>query len=343
MEAPIMRVDIEDKENLESQIRRIAKDAVREWNEIDVKDIHVKEVSGGMTNVLYRASVPKTDTTKVNYVLIRIYGNKTDLIIDRKRELENVKRLYVAGYGPKIFGTFENGYVYEYYQGRSVSGEELKTCNWNAKLAAELARWHKHEIADKNPEVWNTIENWLSLVPESYQNPAKDAILSRLGGLKKIRQELEEVKEMASQLKSPVVFSHNDLLGGNIIVNENNGEIKFIDFEYAAPNYQAFDIANHFNEWAGFEADYSRYPTKEQQYEFYRSYLKAFNEAEPTESELHNLYVQVNKFALVSHFFWGSWALVQGAISQIDFDFVAYAELRFAEYFNKKEEFFNLK
>jgi len=340
-----MSVDIEDKQNLVNQIRRIAKDVVKEWKQIDVNDIRVKEVSGGMTNMLYQASIPQSEgaKTEANYVLVRIYGNKTDLIIDRKQELENVKRLYAAGYGPKIYGTFQNGYVYEYYQGRSVSGEELYTCTWNAKLAAELARWHKQEITAQNPAVWNTIENWLGLIPESYGNPAKDAILSRLGGLKKIREELQEVKEMVAKLNSPIVFSHNDLLGGNIIVNESTGEIKFIDFEYAGANYQAFDIANHFNEWAGFEADYSRYPKKEQQYEFYKSYLKCFNGVEPTESELHDLYVQVNKFALVSHFFWGSWALVQGAISQIDFDFVAYAELRFAEYFNKKNEFFNLK
>jgi ethanolamine kinase len=85
------------------------------------------------------------------------------------------------------------------------------------------------------------------------------------------------LKETARKSRSPIVFSHNDLLGGNIIVNEETGEIKFIDFEYASTNYQAFDIANHFNEFAGFEADYSRYPKKHQQYEFYKTYLKEYN------------------------------------------------------------------
>ena len=32
-----------------------------------------------------------------------------------------------------------------------------------------------------------------------------------------------------------------------------------IDFEYAFYNYRAFDIANHFCEYAGFECDYSRW------------------------------------------------------------------------------------
>lgn len=30
-----------------------------------------------------------------------------------------------------------------------------------------------------------------------------------------------------------------------------SGSVSFIDYEYADFNYQAFDIANHFNEFAG--------------------------------------------------------------------------------------------
>lgn len=31
------------------------------------------------------------------------------------------------------------------------------------------------------------------------------------------------------------------------------GHVRFIDYEYAGYNYQAFDIGNHFNEFAGRE------------------------------------------------------------------------------------------
>lgn len=30
-----------------------------------------------------------------------------------------------------------------------------------------------------------------------------------------------------------------------------SGNVKFIDYEYAGYNYQAYDIGNHFNEFAG--------------------------------------------------------------------------------------------
>lgn len=34
--------------------------------------------------------------------------------------------------------------------------------------------------------------------------------------------------------------------------------MQFIDFEYSAYSYRGFDFGNHFNEYAGFECDYTR-------------------------------------------------------------------------------------
>lgn len=32
-----------------------------------------------------------------------------------------------------------------------------------------------------------------------------------------------------------------------------SGHVRFIDYEYSSYNYQAFDIGNHFNEFAGLQ------------------------------------------------------------------------------------------
>ncbi|MEQ2293602.1 Ethanolamine kinase, partial [Ameca splendens] len=63
--------------------------------------------------------------------------------------------------------------------------------------------------------------------------------------------EMESLKIHLSQTDSPTVLCHNDLLTKNIIYNSFEGTVKFIDYEYADYNYQAFDIGNHFNEFAG--------------------------------------------------------------------------------------------
>lgn len=34
-------------------------------------------------------------------------------------------------------------------------------------------------------------------------------------------------------------------------VTRLSGHVRFIDYEYSSYNYQAFDIGNHFNEFAG--------------------------------------------------------------------------------------------
>jgi len=152
------------------------------------------------------------------------------------------------------------------------------------------------------------------------------------------------LEEEILKLNCPVVFTHNDLLGPNLILNEKTKQINFIDYEYASWNFRDFDIANHFCEYAGFELAYKYYPNKERQYEFFRAYLKSYNDTteEPTEEELHKMFVSVNKFALASNFFWATWALVQTKISDIEFDFLDYGVKRYKQYYLFKEEFKDL-
>lgn len=68
-------------------------------------------------------------------------------------------------------------------------------------------------------------------------------------GAVSLGDELQLLKNLLSEEKSPIVFCHNDLLLPNIIYK--SGKVSFIDYEYAGWNYQAFDIGNHFAEFAG--------------------------------------------------------------------------------------------
>ena len=59
--------------------------------------------------------------------------------------------------------------------------------------------------------------------------------------------------------------------------NVDTNGITLIDFEYAANNYRAWDIANHFNEFAGFDFNIQKdYPTKERRLEFLKYYVKGY-------------------------------------------------------------------
>ncbi|KAI7811570.1 hypothetical protein IRJ41_000727 [Triplophysa rosa] len=145
--------------------------------------------------------------------------------------------------------------------------------------------------------------------------------------MKTINKEIEELKSHLNHIDSPVVLCHNDLLTKNIIYNQEEGTVKFIDYEYADLNYQAYDIGNHFNEFAGVNnIDFSLYPSHELQFDWLTAYLESFKRCSGVESfvtkkEVKELYVKVCKFSLVAHFFWCLWALLQAKHSTIDFDF----------------------
>ena len=49
--------------------------------------------------------------------------------------------------------------------------------------------------------------------------------------------------------------------------------MQFIDFEYGCYAFRGFDWGNHFNEYAGFECDYGRYPGAAAAALFLRHYL----------------------------------------------------------------------
>ena len=52
------------------------------------------------------------------------------------------------------------------------------------------------------------------------------------------------------------------------------------------------------------------------------------------------LYEDVRVFLLASHFYWGTWALIEAALSSIDFGYLEYAYQRFDRYFAVKAELF---
>lgn len=142
-----------------------------------------------------------------------------------------------------------------------------------------------------------------------------------------LREEFHELYSALEKSNSPVLFCHNDLLLGNIVYTPEANKVTFIDYEYAEPNHQAFDIGNHFAEFPGIDSDngidYSIYPSREFQIEWLRVYLEEFHEtSEISDDDVEKLYKQVNKFALSSHFLWTCWSLIQAENSTIDFDFV---------------------
>lgn len=150
-----------------------------------------------------------------------------------------------------------------------------------------------------------------------------------------------------------MIFGHCDLLSANVIIlpngrttngaNDSESEtVRFIDYEYATACPAAFDVANHFAEWGGYDCDYTMLPSQSVRRSFLKEYLRTVTawprDMNLKEDMVQNMLKQVDDFRGIPGLYWGIWALIQATISQIDFDYASYAEVRLGEYFAWREE-----
>jgi ethanolamine kinase len=216
------------------------------------------------------------------------------------------------------------------------------------------------------PNIWTLMQKWIYALPstttvERTRQATLQKELTRLVqqlsgrpglGENSVRNKFTPTFSDSSN-GCQLVFAHCDLLSGNVIVQPRPRGSKppavetvtFIDYEYSTPSPAAFDIANHFAEWGGFDCDYNSLPTRTQRREFIREYIRSYfshkgkrKTAEEEEVEAQKLFNEVDIFRGVPGFYWGIWALIQATISQIDFDYAAYAEVRLGEYWAWREE-----
>ncbi|XP_007895485.1 ethanolamine kinase 1 [Callorhinchus milii] len=336
-----------DEHDLGAGAVRIIRELRPHWDPAEVK---LKLFTDGITNKLVGCYVGDSFE---DVVLVRVYGNKTELLVDRENEVKSFRVFHTYGCAPRLYCTFQNGLCYEFVEGTALDPEDVRSPSIFRLIARQLAKIHSihaHNGWLPKPNLWLKLEKYFALVPTELTDVHANARFQmEIPGRWELEQELAWMKKCLSSLGSPVVLCHNDLLCKNIIYNEKEGHVKFIDYEYASYNYQAFDIGNHFNEFAGLnEVNYSLYPDKTVQMEWLRTYLEALKEyksfcTDITEKEIEVLYIQVNFFSLASHFFWALWALIQTKYSTIDFDFLGYAIVRLKQYFKMKPEVLALK
>lgn len=86
------------------------------WGDVfDTDNLKVKHLSGAMTNVVYRITWPQnTAGNDDRTVLVRIYGEGSDIFFDREEEIRTFESISTHGYGPRLLGLFPEGRVEEF-------------------------------------------------------------------------------------------------------------------------------------------------------------------------------------------------------------------------------------
>ncbi|PNF21862.1 Choline/ethanolamine kinase [Cryptotermes secundus] len=363
-----------DSVEMREMAARICRDYLHgSWRKITTRDIVLKRISGGLSNWLYHVSLPETrppKSSEPSQVLLRLYGQ----VHGAERALEGLitesvifTLLSERRLGPKLHGVFPGGRIEEYIPARPLKTKELGGPQLSVLIAEKMANIHKMNVPiNKEPRwLWDTISGWVKNVQANLEDPglveSENVIMLQKLKMYNLAAEAEWLRKYLGKISSPVVFCHNDMQEGNILLCTDNmtddealmnPRLVLIDFEYCSYNYRGFDLANHFLEWMYdytksthpyFTVNKNNYPRREQQLLFVRTYLhNAGCQGErATERDEEALLCEVQAFSLASHLFWGLWSAVNAKLSQIPFGYWEYAIERLESYFQLKNKILN--
>ncbi|XP_052868195.1 choline/ethanolamine kinase isoform X4 [Anopheles cruzii] len=178
-------------------------------------------------------------------VLLRIYGQTHGEHALETMLTESVvfTLLSERKLGPKLHGIFPGGRIEQYIPARSLQTAELGDPKISLKVAEKMAAIHSMKIPlSKEPDwLWNTMHRWLKGIEGTLETMDRDRANGNVavgtdgtdGGTnvsdadRDFLAEMDlagEVKWLRSLIASedfPVVFCHNDLQEGNILLRQD--------------------------------------------------------------------------------------------------------------------------
>lgn len=299
----------------------------------------VSKIAGGITNTIFAL----TNEASGDCVIVRIFGAAQ--IFSQKSRQEETRifaQLSDARIAPTLRAVFANGRVEQYVPAAPIPLAAMTDRAVGLGLAHRLARLHAFTPAPDStpppdPPVWALLQEWADrCVRETMKGTFSDA---EGFASSHVERAVHALPRLRSELRGGlVVYAHNDLLAGNILMGED-GSVTIVDFEYSGWNYSSFDIGNYFAEAMGGTQDAvirtHLYPDRSFRAMFCAEYLRVLHDSPPTEAAVNWLVEDAERYGLLSHIYWGLWAVVQSIDSTIDFRYRDYARQRLDLFFNK--------
>jgi thiamine kinase-like enzyme len=247
-------------------------------------------LDGGITNRNYRVRLGGREC------VVRLPGKDTDLLgIDREAERAATAAAAAIGVGPDVIafepqrGCLVTGFI----EARPVPPEELRT------RAGEVAQaLRKIHAGPPLPATFSPFER-----TRQYEQTARER-----GGT--IPAAYPEVRAAADAIEAVLDYDpvpcHNDLLTANFL--DDGERLRILDWEYAGMGDRFFDLAN-------FSGHHDLSATEMET-------LIAAYFGESTPGRL----ARVRLMRPMAAFWEGMWGVVQATCSELDFDFLAYAD-----------------
>jgi thiamine kinase-like enzyme len=254
-------------------------------------------LSGGITNRNFRVRFGQREC------VLRLPGRDTELLgIDRGSERLASAEAAKLGIAPPLVAAGDGYLVTEYLDAEPIEGDRLRAAPESAALA--LRAFHDSGL-DLPTRFW---------VPALLDDYAR--IVHERGGA--LPPDYERARALAGRVAAVLplddpVPCHDDLLPSNVLATHADPDhAVLVDWEYAGMGHRMFDLGNlainnGFDEATqdrALEAYYGRPPTAGQQASL--ALMRIMSDAREA-----------------------AWGVVQGSISDLDFDFADYAEQHF--------------
>ena len=255
-----------------------------------------RALDGGITNRNFRLLLGGRD------VVVRLPGKDTRLLgIDRAAERDATEAAARAGVGPEVVAFLADPpcLVTAFIPGRPVEAAELRRPPLLDDVAAALRAVHDGPALPSRFDAFDVVEAYrATAAARGARIPAAYGELA--AGAAAIRQALAGPEHVP-------VACHDDLLTANFL--HDGARVRIVDWEYAGMGDRYFDLGNMSVNNGFAEADDER--------------LLAAYWGEPCTARR---FAALRLMRIMSDFREAMWGVVQTAISELDFDFAAYAE-----------------
>jgi thiamine kinase-like enzyme len=258
-------------------------------------NLQIEPLSGGITNRNFMV------TAETGRFVVRLPGERTELLaIDRQSEAEVAYRAADLGIGPPVIGELAGvgTLITKLVDGVHLDGDEFGS---RLEQVVGLLR-----LLHGSPPV--TAQFPIHRIVERHAADAAGHGVDPPTAYERLVPVARRIEAAFAAVPVPPVLCHNDLLPGNVLFDGDRAWL--LDFEYSGMNAAEFDLANlSVNCGLSATAD--------------ASLLTAYwGEVSPRN------WARLQLMKVISELREGMWAVVQQAISNLDTDFVAYAEQR---------------
>lgn len=257
------------------------------------KAIRYRPMFGGFSNSNWRVGV----AAEQGSFFVKLPGPGTERFIDRGASLEAGQRAFQLGIGPRSFDYLrgEGIEIYDFVENcRVCVTKDFHAAAVRERTIALYRSFNDSALLGLSKTVFDMIEEHLEQ-------------LSELGGelptgFASIYQAYRAARSAIEAAGLDLVPCYNDPAPANFL-STSDGRIIIVDFEYASNNDRCYDLATWCAEMFFDDA---------MQNEAIEAY---FGRVE--ESTRARMFV----YRMLGDFKWSLWALIQMAISDIDFDF----------------------